>query len=217
MDNGVALSCILDEIDFLVEDTGSRMAEDANELNRIVGKKLRYLVEKRWDKSQEELAARLDVHQTHVSVMLRGVKMPSLALARKIALELDSNVDFIIGLTDDDKPFGDLDDQVVVTIDDPDRRAKIQAIADALRVMPEHDVALVAQLTARIQSGKPANTPASQNEYEMLDQLWMLIFMLAGPHEALALLDGGIPASPQFKRMIALAVAKDDKARNGGT
>lgn len=209
MVNELALSCILGEIKSLMEDADLGMAEEANELNKIVGKKLRHLVDTRWEKSQEELAARLDVHQTHVSAMLRGVKMPSLALARKIAVVLDSNVDFIIGLTDDDKPFGDLEDQVVVTVDDPDRRAKVQAVAEALRQMSSQDVELVSSLVERIKTGQPKM--ASREDYEELDRLWTLVFMMAGAEEAQGLLDTGLPASRQFKRMIALAVAKQNE------
>jgi len=193
------------------------MTKNIEGLNKVVGDSLTKLVKLRGIDSQEELAKRLNVHQTHVSALLRGAKLPSLELARKLAIVLDSNVDYIVGLTDDDKPFGDLDDQVVVTIDGPVRRAKVQGIADALRRMSDADLDLVASLVERIHNGRASDAPASQAEYKMLDELWMLVFMMAGANEAQSILDSGVPASPQFRRMVALAVTKNNKTRNDGT
>lgn len=152
----------------------------------------------------------------------KGKHLPSTRLLGGMAQALRTSTDYILGLTNDQSAYADEQDQVVVSVDDPDRRAKIQAVAELLRKMPDADISLVGQLIERIQSGKVDSNRASnggskratKEEYETLDQLWMSVFMLAGADKAQTLLDSGVPASPQFRRMISLAITKNNELSN---
>jgi transcriptional regulator with XRE-family HTH domain len=64
--------------------------------------------------SQTELAERVHVHQTHISQIEKGQKFPSIELLAGLARELETNSDYLLGLTDDDAPHSDLEDQVVI-------------------------------------------------------------------------------------------------------
>lgn len=101
-------------------------------LSKVVGGNIRKLIKDRWDGSQEELAAKLGIHQTHVSSIMRGAKLPSLPLAVEIAITLDTNLDFIVGLSNDDAPHADLEDQVVAGVRNAEERQVMQDLVDYL-------------------------------------------------------------------------------------
>ena len=78
--------------------------------------------------SQEELSqaiwdmlrANKKGSQSHISNIenSKGDKMPSVQVLRALALILGTNTDYLLGLTDNWRPLGDINDEVVVTIED---------------------------------------------------------------------------------------------------
>jgi len=89
--------------------------------------------------SQEGLAALVrkrlgdpTFHQTNISGYERGTKTPSLPVFRALAQVLETNMEWLAGETDDDKPSSDLEDQVVVGIEEPEDRAMIQEMMNLL-------------------------------------------------------------------------------------
>lgn len=55
-------------------------------------------------------------HQTQLSGLERGTKGLSLERLSQLAELLETNTDYLLGLSDDDKPASDLDDQVVFPV-----------------------------------------------------------------------------------------------------
>lgn len=97
------------------------------------------------------LASRgVDVNQGHVSNIERDNRSPSIELLRAMAVVLETNTDYLLGLTDDDRPPSDLEDQVVVTVEDPRDRALVQEIADLLARAPSDERTYVAGLVRRL-------------------------------------------------------------------
>ncbi len=91
----------------------------------------------------------VDVNQGHVSNIERDNRSPSIELLRALAVVLETNTDYLLGLTDDDRPPSDLEDQVVVTVEDPHDRMLVQEIADLLVRAPSHERAYIADLVRR--------------------------------------------------------------------
>lgn len=92
----------------------------------------------------------VDVNQGHVSNIERDNRSPSIELLRALAVVLETNTDYLLGLTDDDRPPSDLEDQVVVTVEDPHDRALVQEVADLLvRVTPSERL-YIADLVRRL-------------------------------------------------------------------
>lgn len=95
--------------------------------------------------------------QSHISNLesLKGGKLPSVPVLRALAIILETNTDYLLGLTTDDKPHGDLDDQAVVTIEDPEERAMIQEAMEALARAPKADKEYIVGLIRRLAPKKP--------------------------------------------------------------
>lgn len=137
------------------------MTKGIDNLMKIVGERISALVDLKWEGSQEELAALLNVHQTHVSAMKRGAKFPSVPVLVDLARVLETNADYLLGLTDDDKPPSDLEDQVLVTVRDPEEKALFHELFELLRKKPPEEQRLVLEMVrlmtpkaARIVGGK---------------------------------------------------------------
>ena len=88
--------------------------------SEIICTRLRHLRD-RAGLSQSGLAALVakevnkpDYHQTAISGIERGTRYPSVQVLAALAKILGTNTDFLLGLTDDDKPASDLEDQVVI-------------------------------------------------------------------------------------------------------
>jgi transcriptional regulator with XRE-family HTH domain len=94
--------------------------------------------------------------QSHISNMekSKGEKLPSVEVLRALAIALETNTDYLLGLTDDDRPHGQLDDQVVVTVEDPDERRIIQEATEALVRATKEDKDYIVGLIRRL-SPKP--------------------------------------------------------------
>lgn len=117
--------------------------------------------------SQEELSQavwdRLDAgkkgSQGHISNLenSRGDKLPSVPVLRALAQILHTNTDYLLGLTDNYRPFGDLEDEVVVTIEDAAQRKIVQQVAEALANASLEDKEFVAGIVKRLLPQKPRN------------------------------------------------------------
>jgi transcriptional regulator with XRE-family HTH domain len=119
------------------------MTNGIEKLMETVGKRISDLIDSKWEGSQEELAALLSVHQTHVSAMKRGARFPSVPVLASLANILETNTDYLLGLTDDDKPSSDLDDQVLVTVRDPEEKALFHELFELLRKKPLEEQRLI--------------------------------------------------------------------------
>lgn len=94
--------------------------------------------------------------QSHISNLENPTsdKLPSVQVLRALAIILGTNTDYLLGLTDDDRPHGQLDDQVVMTVEDPQERTVIQEAMEALRRAPKEDKDYIVGLIRRL-SPKP--------------------------------------------------------------
>lgn len=75
----------------------------------------------------------IEVGQSHISAIERGERQPSLDLLPALARVLETNTDFLLGLTDDDAPHSDLDDQVVIGIKNERERSIMQELIDEIK------------------------------------------------------------------------------------
>lgn len=90
------------------------------------------------------------VLQSQISNIEKNMSLPSTALLRALAIVLETNTDYLLGLTDDDRPPSDLEDQVVVTVEDSRDRAMVQEVADLLARATKEERAYTAELVRRI-------------------------------------------------------------------
>lgn len=90
--------------------------------------------------------------QSHISNLetSTGDKMPSVQVLRALAIILATNTDYLLGLTNDDRPHGNVDDQVVVTIEDPSERRLVQEAAETLKLAPKEDKEYIVGLIRRL-------------------------------------------------------------------
>lgn len=123
-----------------------------------MGNRIRQLRERRGVK-QAELAALLGgvpfaeaVRQSHISNLESGDgnKLPSVQVLVALVQILETNADYLLGLTNDDKPASDLEDQVVVGVKDPMQRAVIQELVDAVMALPAEDQTFVLTMVRKI-------------------------------------------------------------------
>lgn len=82
-----------------------------------------------------------------------GDKLPSIRALAALAVALETNLDYLAGLTNDPKPATDLEDQVVVGVDDPHRRAQLQEVAELLAGFTDDDFATLVWLVRRLAGG----------------------------------------------------------------
>ena len=66
--------------------------------------RLRDLREDR-DITQQELADYLNIHQSAYSHYEKGIRQPSIDTLIKLAYFYDTSIDYIVGITDDPKPY----------------------------------------------------------------------------------------------------------------
>jgi transcriptional regulator with XRE-family HTH domain len=81
--------------------------------------------------------------------------MPSVQVLRALALILETNTDYLLGLTDDDRPVGNLDDQVVAVVENPEERKVVQEMVDLVASASRDDKLYIAGLVRRILPKKP--------------------------------------------------------------
>lgn len=95
--------------------------------------------------------------QPHISNLENssGDKLPSVPVLRALAVILKTNTDYLLGLTNNYRSFGDIEDEVVVTVEDADARKVVQEIAEALASAADDDRQYVAGLVRRLLPKKP--------------------------------------------------------------
>jgi transcriptional regulator with XRE-family HTH domain len=125
-----------------------------------LGEKVRCLREVGW-RSQEKFVTHLkdafgvSLHQTSLSAIERGEKFPSVETLALLARALETNADYLLGLTDDERPHGQLDDQVVVTVVDPVDRKMMQEAIEMLARASKDDKEYIVSLIRRLSPKKP--------------------------------------------------------------
>lgn len=125
-----------------------------------LGERVRKLRKERW-RSQEKFVKYIQqefdeaIHQTTLSGIERGEKYPSLDNLALLAVALDTNSDYLLGMTTDDRPVSQLDDQVIVTVEDPQERKELQEALDMLTRATKEDKQYILGLVRRLAPKKP--------------------------------------------------------------
>ena len=95
--------------------------------------------------------------QSHIANLesSTGDKFPSVPVLRALAVILETNTDYLLGLTDDDRPHGYADDQVVATVEDSEERRMLQEAMDLLASAPKNEKEYIVGLVRRLTPKKP--------------------------------------------------------------
>lgn len=101
----------------------------------------------------------------------QGDKLPSTRLLAALADVLHTSSDYLLGLTTNDDPAGDREEQVNKIVHDPQRRAQMQEMCDLLVNMPQEDVDFVSRLTRRLANTRPATSPATRQQRDSFADL----------------------------------------------
>lgn len=91
-------------------------------------------------------------HQTQISGIEQGTKGLSLERLAQLAELLETNTDYLLGRSDDDKPASDLDEQVVFSVRTEDERRALDAIGREFLKMNDKDQRLVLDMVKRLSS-----------------------------------------------------------------
>lgn len=115
--------------------------------------------------SQPELIERMNrtpfrpdiARQSHISNIENsaGDKLPSIRVLAALALALETNMDFLAGLTDDDKPASDLEDQLVIDVRDEEERALLLELFTLIHKRRREEQHFVADVVRRLVSAPP--------------------------------------------------------------
>lgn len=92
-------------------------------------------------------------HQTQLSGLERGTKGLSLERLSQLAELLETNTDYLLGLSDDDKPASDLDDQVVFPVRSEVERKLLNEIGNEFLKLSTDDQGLVLDLVRKLPKG----------------------------------------------------------------
>lgn len=119
--------------------------------------------------SQDELLERMrqtrfrpDVsRQSHISNIENsdGEKLPSIRVLAALAEALETNVDYLVGLTDDPKPASDLEDQLVIEVGDEEERALLQELFDLIHKRPRDEQRFLADVIRRLAAAPAPKAP----------------------------------------------------------
>lgn len=129
----------------------------------LMGDRLR-LLRSRLGISQAELADLVNksrykpgIKQSRISDLerLKGKELPSVPVLAALAITLETSTDYLLGLTDDDKPASDLEDQVLVTVSTPEEKAIFSELFELLRRRTPEDQRLVLDLVRKIVPKSP--------------------------------------------------------------
>lgn len=106
---------------------------------------------------KEYLGEEVTAYQSYIGNMEDANKraLPSVQALRAIAVILETNTDYLLGLANDDRPLGDVDDQVVVVVEDPEERKIVQEVAEALARAKRDEKLYIADLVRKILPKKP--------------------------------------------------------------
>lgn len=93
--------------------------------------------------------------QSHISNIENSNGLPSLRLLAAAAEVLETNMDWLADLSNDDKPASDLEDQVVIGVRDAAERALLQELFELIHQRPQEEQRFIADVVRRL-----ASTPA---------------------------------------------------------
>lgn len=129
------------------------------ESNKIVPERVFQLRERLYGSQQNLINAWLErfgyaPHQTQISGIERGQKGLSLERLRQLAELLETNTDYLLGMTDDDKPASDLDEQVVFSVRNEDEKRILGTIGKEFLRMSTADQKLLLELVERLSGNK---------------------------------------------------------------
>lgn len=112
--------------------------------------------------TQEELGSLLGetpfangVGQSHLANIENGRATLSVPVLAALAEVLETNTDYLLGLTDDATPHSDLEDQVVVGVKDPAERARLQEALNILRTFSEPEQKLYLDMLRMVIKPRP--------------------------------------------------------------
>jgi len=88
--------------------------------------------------------------QSHISNIENSTSLPSLRLLAAAAEVLETNMDWLADLSNDDKPASDLEDQLVVAVRDEDERALLQELFDLIHARPSEEQRFIADVVRRL-------------------------------------------------------------------
>lgn len=108
-------------------------------------------------KVKEHLGDTSNAYQSQIGNMEKqnSNSLPSVPVLRALAVILETNTDYLLGLTNDDRPAGDLDDQVVVVVEDADERRIVQEMVEAVANASHDEKLYIAGLVRRLTPKKP--------------------------------------------------------------
>lgn len=148
----------------------------------------------------DALSERYDIkiRQSHISGIETGASLPSMELFAAFVDILETNPAYLMGRSNDPDPVGNMEDQVVVPVKDPDRREKLQRLAETLAELRSSDFVMILQLTTRLAGVAPDDGDENQEWLE----LW----------EA-ALTMGGIPFAKRLEQKFGVRMPCRIQAR----
>ena len=119
-----------------------------------IGNRL-YELRKKADMSQYDLVNRLadygiSVRQSHISGIENGESNPSVEMLVGLVYSLDTNADYLLGLTDDPRPVGLMAKTVAKVVNDDAQRAILQEIVARISALPPESQQYANDLLARL-------------------------------------------------------------------
>ncbi len=119
-----------------------------------IGSRL-YELRKKADMSQYDLVNRLadygiSVRQSHISGIENGDSKPSLDMLVGLVYSLDTNADYLLGLTDDPRPVGLMAKTVAKVVNDDAQRAILREIVARISALPPESQQYANDLLARL-------------------------------------------------------------------
>jgi transcriptional regulator with XRE-family HTH domain len=108
------------------------------------------------------------ISQPYYSELENGVKMPSARILPALALAFETNVSYLLGMTDDPNPASDLEDQVTIGVSDDQERHRLQQILENLRNVSANDQMLILAFTRKMRRDEEQKHPAEIEELALL-------------------------------------------------
>ena len=107
------------------------------------------------DMSQYDLVDKLatygiNIRQSHISGIENGDSKPSLAMLVGLVYCLDTNADYLLGLTDDPRPVGLMAKTVAKVVHDDAQRATLREIVARISALPPESQQYANDLLARL-------------------------------------------------------------------
>lgn len=91
-----------------------------------------------------------DFTQGSVSAIERGDRLPSVPVLAALAKVLETSTDYLLGLTDDPTSVGDMDEQVVVSVSDPETRQVLQELTSVITSQTAQEQKFVLDVVRRL-------------------------------------------------------------------